>query len=164
MAKCDYCGSTILFGAKKAGSLQFCNLNCMQQGQLIAVSKQIPADVIQRCLRDTHSGLCPKCHGSGPIDVHTTHKVWSALILTSWSSKPQISCRACGTKGQLEGLAFSLVCGWWGFPWGLVMTPVQIARNIHGMASGPDPSRPSPDLERVVRLQMAQQVSQGTTR
>ena len=49
---------------------------------------------------------------------------------------PQISCRRCGLKSQAAGAAFPLVLGWWGFPWGLVVTPVQIGRNIGGMTSG----------------------------
>ncbi len=59
------------------------------------------------------------------------------MVLTSWSSKPKLSCKSCATKRQLGAMAFSSVAGWWGLPWGLVMTPVQIIRNIVEMAGGP---------------------------
>jgi len=29
-----------------------------------------------------HQGLCSKCGGRGPADVHTKDEVWSALVLT----------------------------------------------------------------------------------
>src|SRR5262249_42160585 len=77
------------------------------------------------------------------------------VVLTSWVSRPQISCRSCGMKSQAGGALFSLVLGWWGFPWGLVMTPVQVGRDIAGLAKGPDPMKPSPQLEKMVRMNMA---------
>ena len=42
--------------------------------------------------------------------------------------------------------------GWRGFPWGLILTPVQITRNIIGMCAGPDPSRPSAELRKFVQV------------
>jgi len=97
-------------------------------------------------------GLCPKCSGAGPVDVHVSRTVWSALFLTSWSSAPQLSCRSCGIKSQSLGAAFNVVLGWWGFPWGLVVTPIQIGRNLFGMSRPPEPSKPSLQLEKVVRM------------
>ena len=101
-------------------------------------------------------GLCPVCSGNGPIDVHTSHEVWSILLMTSWKSLPRISCRSCGVKRQLGGLFFSLFAGWWGFPWGLVMTPVQIVKNVIGLASPPDPMQPSDELLHQMRLIIAE--------
>lgn len=155
MAKCDYCGSTILFGGKRQGELRFCNANCSARGALLAVSRQIPDNVVKDSVQQIHQGLCPKCGGAGPVDVHTHHRVWSALVLTSWKSMPQISCRSCGIKSQLGDSALSLVLGWWGFPWGLLLTPVQIGRNVAGMLQGPDPSMASPKLEKAIRMNMA---------
>ena len=40
----------------------------------------------------------------------------------------------------------SLLLGWWGFPVGLVMTPVQIVRNIARNLATVDPTRPSREL------------------
>jgi hypothetical protein len=102
--------------------------------------------------------LCPKCRGMGPVDVHKVHSVWSALLLTRWSTKPQVSCRSCAIKDQMGGALFSLVCGWWGFPWGLVLTPVQITRNIMGMANPPDGKRPSESLRKLVLVRLGAQM------
>ena len=107
-----------------------------------------------------HQGQCPKCNGSGPVDVHVNHKVWSALFLTQWSSTPQISCRSCGIKSQMAGAFFSLFLGWWGFPWGLLLTPIQIGRNVFGMVRPPEPSKASSQLEKIVRMTLASQAVQ----
>jgi hypothetical protein len=69
-----------------------------------------------------------------------------------------VSCRNCAVKARLSDAAFSLVLGWWGFPWGLILTPIQVSRNVIGMWRDPDPQRPSPLLERAVRVHLAQQL------
>jgi len=155
MARCDFCGSTILFGGKSSNGHRFCNDRCAQRGLLISIADTIPEAQIHQQVWQVHQGRCPKCSGPGPIDVHVSHRVWSALLLTSWRSQPRISCRICGTKAQAGDAAFSLVCGWWGFPWGLLLTPIQIGRDVAGMVKGPDPAQPSESLKKMVRMQMA---------
>jgi len=155
MAKCDYCGSTIIFGGKRDANGRFCNQRCQGRGTLLAISRQIPETTVQEQVWKTHQGPCPKCQGSGPVDVHVIHKVWSALVLTQWSSTPQLCCRSCGMKGQLGGAAFSLVLGWWGIPWGVLLTPIQIGRNLYGVTRPPDSSKPSAQLEKAVRMNVA---------
>jgi hypothetical protein len=156
MAACSYCGTTILFGGKRDGDLRFCNDACHRNGYVAVAAQQMPDHLISQHIWDVHQGLCPKCGGAGPVDVHMSHRVWSALALTSWSSRPHVVCKSCGTKAQIADAFFCLALGWWGFPWGLLVTPVQIVRNIAGMFSG-DPTAPSPQLERVVRLHIASQ-------
>jgi hypothetical protein len=58
--------------------------------------------------------------------------------------------------------------GWWGFPWGLLLTPIQIGRNLYGIANPPDPSKPSAQFEKIVRMNIAagaiqQQIQQQKT-
>jgi len=159
MAKCDYCGSTIIFGGKRDANGRFCNQKCQARGTLLAISRQIPETAVQEQVWKFHQGPCPKCNGSGPVDVHVSHKVWSAIALTQWSSMPQTSCRSCGVKSQVGGALFSLVLGWWGFPWGLLLTPIQIGRNVFGMVRPPEPSKPSAQLEKIVRMTMAAQAA-----
>ena len=162
MARCDYCGSRILFGGARDGDLRFCNARCQQTGTLLKISRQIPDDVIQKRLWEVHQGRCPVCQGNGPVDVHTSHQVWSALVVTTWKSQPRISCRRCGIKSQVQGLLISLVAGWWGFPWGLIFTPVQIVRNLGGLFNGPEPMKPSAQLEKLVRMNVASSAREGS--
>jgi hypothetical protein len=157
MAKCDYCGTIIFFG-KRDPNGHFCNKGCQSQGELIAVSRQLPEAAVREQIGKVHQGLCPKCGGPGPTDVHLSHRVWSALLVTSWKSTPQLCCRSCGLKSQLADLAFSLSLGWWGFPFGFVVTPIQIGRNLFAMAFPPERLKPSDRLEKLVRLDIAADV------
>jgi hypothetical protein len=157
MKKCDYCGSRIFFGGVTQGPMHFCNKKCHQNGFLLPVANQLPPEMIQQQIELIHGGMCPKCKGRGPVDVHTSYMIYSAIILTQWSTRPQISCRSCGRKAQFGNLAISLLAGWWGIPWGLIFTPIQVVRNITALCTDPDPARPSAQLDRLVRLGLAQQ-------
>ena len=163
MATCDQCGTVILFGGKRAGGLRFCSDACSQKGSLRSaaqeLAQQVPEELIQQQVLAVHQGTCPKCGREGPIDVHVSHRVWSAIHLTSWKSRPQVSCRACAVKAQCGDTLFSLLFGWWGFPFGLVLTPVQIARNVAGMLRAPNPTTPSPQLEQMVRADIARRAA-----
>jgi len=156
MANCAYCNSFLLFGGTKLGPSTFCNAKCLQGARHLTIAQQIPESTIQQAIQQLNLSGCPECRGPGPIDVHTSHMVWSAFILTSWSSKPKVSCRSCGIKSQLGGAGTSMFVGWWGFPWGLIMTPVQIGRNVVGMLS--KPKHPTDHLKRIVGLSLAAQM------
>ena len=157
MTLCKYCNSLILFGGSRDGELRFCNDQCRQNGALVRFASQLPVDFVQRRTQAVHQGSCPRCEGSGPIDVHTAHRVWSALFVTTWSSHPVISCRRCGLKRQAGSMLFSLGLGWWGIPWGIVWTPMQVIRNFIGMVKPPPRGVPSATLERLVAMDLARQ-------
>jgi hypothetical protein len=153
MATCSYCDSFILFGGKTDETGRYCSEKCQQAGHLLVFASQLPGEQMDQLVEKFHQGACPRCGGTGPVDVHKAHQVWSALFMTSWSSKPVLSCKSCATKRQLGGIVFSGVLGWWGLPWGLVMTPLQIVRNIGEMIGGPKAGTPSALLQKYVRLQ-----------
>lgn len=155
MASCSYCGSTILFGGKADGELRFCNQKCLEKGIVLRFAQRLPEQMIAESVAAVHRGSCPKCGGVGPVDVHVSHRVWSALFLTSWSSRPEVCCTKCGVKGKIGEVFFCGFLGWWGFPWGLIMTPVQIVRNVVGIFTPPDPAHPSAALQSVVRADIA---------
>jgi hypothetical protein len=91
---------------------------------------------------------CPSCGGSGPIDVRRAYWVWSAVVLTRWGSETKIECAPCAKPRRREKLFFSLLAGWWGMPFGLILTPVQIIRNLWGLCSRD--SGPSAEFRRIV--------------
>jgi len=156
MARCAYCNSLLLFGGTKAGAYTFCNAKCHQGAYYLSIAQQIPANTILETIEHLDRSGCPQCKKPGTIEVHTSHLIWSALILTSWSSRPKVCCRRCGIKSQLGNAALSMVIGWWGFPWGLIMTPVQIGRNVVGMFSVP--AHPSDQLKKIIGLNIATQM------
>ncbi len=159
MAKCGYCGTTILLGGVKGDGQRFCNDECHQKGMLVAIANQREPGEGEAGGAEEREGQWPGCGGRGPVDVSVAYKVWSMILMTQWSSVAQISCRSCGRKSQAWYLFYSLVVGWWGFPWGLIMTPIQIVRNIAALFRGYDPLRPSPELENVVRLSIGSKVA-----
>jgi len=159
MATCYYCETLFFFGGKSDATGRYCNAKCQAAGNLLARSRQIPAGEVERLVRETHHSNCPRCGGHGPIDIHKAHQVWSAIFITSWSSKPELSCKSCATKRQIISSITSLLFGWWGFPWGLGMTPLQVARNIIEIAGGPQPNNPTPLLEKYIRLNAAAQLA-----
>lgn len=157
MTKCGYCSSRIFIGGVTAGGQKFCNNKCHQSAYVLSLSRQVPANILAAKVEEVFRGSCPKCKSAGPVDVHKFHQVWSILVLTRWTSAQQLSCRSCAIKRQAGAAAFSLVCGWWGFPWGLILTPVQIGRNIAAMASS-SREQPSKDLHRMVLVGIGQQM------
>lgn len=158
MATCATCGSTILFGGRRDGDRRYCNDRCLESAVLRPVIAGLPEDLVQREVEAVHRGPCPRCGGPGPIDVHVSHRVWSMIFATSWNSRPAVSCRDCGRKRQATDALFCLALGWWGFPWGLIMTPVMVGRNVIALAKRSSPDGPTPDLWTAVRLNMAQHV------
>jgi len=159
MAKCGYCGSTVVIGGVRSGDQRFCNARCAQGAQLLRLASLVPPDVLERHVEEVFHGNCPTCRGLGPIDVHKYHEVWSLLVLTRWATSQQLSCRSCATKRQAGALAFSLFCGWWGFPWGLILTPVQIGRNLVEMCAGPKSSHPSENLRKLIQVTLGRQMA-----
>jgi hypothetical protein len=144
MAYCEACGTRILFGGVKRGPHQYCSTKCVKEAAWTDALELVPDPELERGVKAIHEGNCPKCQGPGPVDVHISYKVYSILVLTRWSSHPILACQSCGRKQQLKHALLSLVTGWWGFPFGLILTPVQVIRNIGGMIgiTGPDPMTP----------------------
>ena len=152
MASCDSCGTTILFGGVPESGFRFCNDRCRQQGVgLLSAAAQIPEDVSDQHVKDVHQSSCAKCGGPGPIDVQTSHRVWSA-ILASCGSRPQVCCRSCGVKAKLKDALISGLFGWWHFPFGFVMAPGFVVANLAGLLSAPHPHEPSAKLREMVAL------------
>jgi hypothetical protein len=160
MAKCAHCGATILFGGVREGDDRYCDADCQALGTTGRVAALLPDDLVDEAVAQAHAGPCPQCGGDGPVDIHTSHRVWSALVMTSWSDHPEMCCRSCAVKNKLVSIGFCGVLGWWGFPWGLLATPIQIGRNVFGLFGGPRPEVPSEALRQVVVLGLGHHVQQ----
>jgi hypothetical protein len=157
MGQCAYCKSTILFGGRRDGDLVFCGDSCFQKGEVLRVANRVPDEELEKYVAAVHAGNCPKCAGKGPVDVHTSYRVLSALVFTRWWSRATVCCRKCGIVQKATDVVFCLVLGWWGFPWGFLFTPIQIGRNVVNMFLGPKPGQPSEALRNVVRVELASQ-------
>jgi hypothetical protein len=160
MATCATCEKTILFGGKRLGDQQYCSEKCLITAGFLGVADSIPRSVVDAKTWELYNGRCPKCSGPGPVTLHPSYRVFSVLVLTSSSTRQNICCRRCATRERLKDAAFSFACGWWGFPWGLIYTPVQIGRNLAAIARTEELSRPPEELARLVRLQLAAAATQ----
>lgn len=58
---------------------------------------------------------------------------WSVIVMTSWKTTDYF---LKGTEGQTRALiastAVTLLAGWWGIPFGIVLTPFYLIRNVIG--------------------------------
>lgn len=156
MADCNHCGKTILFGGRTIDGARYCSAACAGRHPLLARAEQVPEHVLQKHVHDWHHSACPRCNRPGPIDVYRHHRVHSFVLLTQWHTRQSVSCRRCGRRSQIASALYSAALGWWGLPWGLVVTPVQVGRNLAAVFRGAPPA-PSDAFRRLVRLQLAQQ-------
>ena len=158
MKKCAQCGMTILFGGVNGPDEKYCNDDCLGQAMQNQALAFVPDEVIYDAISEVHQGHCPMCEERrGPVDVRTSYRVWSFLIVSTHSSALQISCRSCGNKSKVKDILFCGILGWWSIS-GLLMTPVQIGRNIWGIISTPN-RNPSPMLAEVIRGSIAENMS-----
>jgi hypothetical protein len=145
------------FGTVREGEHRYCSEECRGQNAFKARCDQIPAGTVREHLREAQQGSCPDCRGRGPLDIHVVYWVWSAIIFTRWGKTPRFSCRPCATKRQLVSLGSCFILGWWGVPWGLFLTPLQLYRNLRALLLRRDSPDASPELERVVRIRLARE-------
>ena len=162
MANCGYCGSLILFGGRRDGDARYCNDACFERGVLLSLGSKIPTAIVDKCVQDVYLGLCPRCRSSGPVEVYPSYRVWSAIAFTRWVNQLHVCCASCGRRAQILDLFISLLFGWWGFPTGLIVTPISIARNLKAMFTTHDPAQPSERLRKIVLIQMAHDAVQGS--
>ena len=160
MARCKHCNNLIVIRGVNDHEYRYCSKKCVELGRVQRVTDAVPAELLQRYVSEVHHGACPKCGGPGPIDVHTSHSVRSLLVMTSTKARQQISCRRCGNRAKLIAALSSGIFGWWAFPWGFLVTPIQILRNVKGMLTRGDSSWPSQQLAYLVKLDLANRVLQ----
>lgn len=156
MATCANCGQTILFGGVKHGTLRFCSKECYNAAKHLHMTLNVPDDAVEAATTVFHQGDCPCCSGPGPVDIHFSHRVMSFLVVTQYQTIPKISCRSCAAKAKLGNFFATLFCGWWGVPFGLILTPIYLCRNLHGLVFPVSADAPSDQLREYIRLNLAQ--------
>jgi hypothetical protein len=159
MGRCAYCGKFII-GGKKQGSLRYCNDACHHQGFLAPVAEYAAPELVEARLTALRQQPCPICGGVGPVDLYTSHTAWSLVAVTSWKDRPRLSCVRCGRRRIRRAMAFTALCGWWGFPFGLVVTPWQLFNGAKALSKARDSSTPSDQLQQMVKLEVASSLQQ----
>ena len=157
MPACDYCGEHYTFGPMKAGSYLFCSGICRDNGRVLEVLDNVPPSDVMEYVANAQHAPCATCGNAGPVDVRSSFRVHSLLVYTSWKTVNRIECRSCARKRQWGDLSYSLVAGWWGVPWGIFVTPVQVIRNIVALLH--KSTGPSRRFQQVVKIDLARKLS-----
>ncbi|MBC3882632.1 hypothetical protein H8K35_14665 [Undibacterium sp. LX40W] len=154
--ECDHCGNSARFSPVLDGGQRFCSKSCLRKARLLEISVDISETEIVRHARNIKIGECPDCHRKdSKVEVRYYYRVWSAAIITQWTKRNHVCCRACGRQTNFGSLMFCLLLGWWGIPWGIIITPAQIISNIVEMFKARDEPEPSEELIAVARINLA---------
>lgn len=116
----------------------------------------VPDELVAAESRRLHAGPCPVCKGPGPVDLYRSHWVQSMLIFTRHGTHAALCCRPCHNKTWLKDTATTVSMGWWGVPHGVILTPVQLARNAWEFYLGPRPGAPSKRMHTFVQARLEQ--------
>lgn len=152
---CATCGNSILFGGKKSGSRKYCNKRCFDQDELGRMSDEVQDIEVDELAFKIRGSACPKCGENNNLEMFKSYFVYSIIVMTSWKEKPELSCRPCARKRQVGDLVKSLFLGWWGIPFGLIVTPIILIMNGAAMIINPLSKAPSKQLKEHSRLLIA---------
>jgi len=137
----------------------------MEQDSMGRVGDRIPDAVIKKEAQKIMNGPCPECNQiSHDVELRYSYRAVSYLVMTTWSKIPILACRSCHRKKVAGDTLTTVLFGWWGFPFGLIVTPVQLLRNMS--AAGSPNSRktePSADLCSFVRGVLAQKLIENSS-
>lgn len=153
---CPTCGLSVLFGGVKDGTRKYCSKTCYEADEIGRIAQALPLKDVEETARKIHSGVCPKCQGPGPIDVHISYSVYSFLIETVHKTHRHVLCKRCAVKQQAVDFIGSLFLGWWGFPFGLIVTPIVLLLNIIMMFRSPGRNGPTKKLLEEAGIIMAE--------
>jgi hypothetical protein len=154
--ECDFCGSSARFSAILDEGQRFCSKSCLRNARLLEVAEDISAEEIQGHAWRIKNSPCPECQqSSSKTEVPKYYRVWSAIVLTEWTKRTHICCHSCARKTNFGSLVFCSLFGWWGVPWGVIITPAQIVANISEMLSPKADPAPSEELLQAAKLQLA---------
>jgi hypothetical protein len=154
LGTCQTCGATILFGGVTRDGMKFCKEACAASSVVLNSTKNFTGKMITDRARAIFESECPVCRRPGPLEIYRSHRVISLLVVSFWQTTPRLSCRSCGKNAQLIDLTITSLFGWWGIPHGIIMTPIQIVRNVGGLCAAA-PTAPSKELEVFARQSMA---------
>lgn len=154
--ECDYCSNRARFSPVLDGGQRFCSRTCWRNARLMEMAVDIPDAEIAAKARSLRHGACPICHQrTSLVEVRRCHRVWSALFVTQVSERQLVGCRSCGRRANLEAIGVSMLLGWWGLPWGVFITPIQIVANVVAMLRTREDDEPSEALVNMARIALA---------
>ena len=156
---CAFCSNKLNGKIVQAGLKQFCNETCWQSARQKEAAETLGEEQIMQHACAIQNSPCPVCGRNGSIvEYRKAHYIYSLAIFTNWSSKGRLSCHHCSIGKNIEALLICAVAGWWGIPWGIFMTPVQIVCNLIELFKKGRIGQPSPELLEIAQLYLGQQL------
>ncbi len=152
---CPTCGKFVIFGGVKEGKQRYCSKACFDADIIPREAKLVPALLAEKFAKEIARGPCPKCRSEVPVEIHESHSVYSIILVTKWQTKRHLLCKSCAKKQQMVDFAGSFIAGWWGFPFGLIVTPGILVMNIVSMNKNPGADGPTEALKERARLILA---------
>jgi hypothetical protein len=153
---CHTCDAIILFGGVMRDGHRYCGRRCAEEAELGRAVEMIPEDVAEHEALRVRKDPCPLCgRPETDVDLRASYRVTGFLLHTSVSTRRQICCRICGTREAAKAVAYTMIFGWWGFPWGPLLTPLNVVRNLFAMIPRFRHRRAHPDFVEAVRLDIA---------
>jgi hypothetical protein len=153
MAHCDHCGVSFRGMSIANGRYRFCNGVCAEKGAVLRKLDRVDVGVINEHIARAQAGPCAECAANAKVDMYYSYRAHSVLVYTSWKKRTHFCCRSCGRRHQISSIAYCMCLGWWGVPFGLVITPWQIAMNLGALLR--NSNGPSNELQRIIRLNLA---------
>lgn len=155
-SECDFCKNSARFSALLDEGQRFCSKSCLRNARLLEVAEEISQEEILGHASLIKNGACPECRQlTSRTEVRRYYRVWSVGIFTQRTDRAHICCHACARKTNFGSLVFCMLFGWWGIPWGIIMTPVQIIANITEMFRPLSDPVPSEALLQAAKLDLA---------
>lgn len=158
MARCGNCGTIVLFGGHSWNEIPFCREECRQAAITASYAEDIPNDIVMLQAMTLRDGDCPICGHPGPNDFHSAWSVISLVIFTFHSKKQIFGCNWCGFFHKLRYTVSTGLLGWWGFPWGFLITPLLEIANLLAFARGVPADGPSEELKEMALQQITEEL------
>jgi hypothetical protein len=152
---CPSCGLSVLFGGIKHNGVKYCSKKCFDSDSTNRFASEIPDGEVESFAREIYAGSCPACNGDGPIDVFKSYFTYSIILYTNYKTKEHVVCVACARKVQRKDMALSALVGWWGFPFGLIITPIILLMNSVALLLNPAQKGPTKALIKQSRYILA---------
>ena len=84
-------------------------------------------EVYSKLLQDLPCPICKETREK--LNGTISHTVISFIVFTSSRAEPIIACPNCLDKKNKRSMISTFLLGWWGFPFGILKTPIYIYRN-----------------------------------
>jgi hypothetical protein len=159
MSKCATCGKSIIAGGIKDQGFRFCSKPCHQrQAPFLSKIGQVSEDAVDREMTRVRALRCSRCKRNGEVDMHSSAFVYSMIIMTRFGQNKHLCCKSCALKAQAKDTLSTAALGWWGFPFGLIMTPISLVSNVAQMVATARRKEPSAAMRLYIKQQVARQL------